>query len=50
MQVLLSTAGLAWVQVRFFSQHDSMYLEGPCLVVYNDGSVAQGYIPQDDYR
>ncbi|GAB4816210.1 hypothetical protein N2152v2_003256 [Parachlorella kessleri] len=37
-------------EVRFFSQHDSMYLEGPCLVVYTDGSVAQGYIPQDDYR
>lgn len=36
--------------VKFFSQHEQVDLEGPCLVVYKDGSLAQSYVPGFDYR
>lgn len=37
-------------RLSFFSQHETVSLEGPCLVVYKDGSVAQSYVPDFDYR
>lgn len=37
-------------QLRFFSFADTYSLEGPCLVVYKDGHVAQGYVPENDFR
>ncbi len=49
---LASEGRFCWAgaQVRFFSQDELLELEGPCLVVYKDGSVAQGFIPQQDFR
>ena len=37
-------------RLSFFSQHEQVDLEGPCLVIYKDGSVAQSYVPDLDYR
>ncbi|KAI3429278.1 hypothetical protein D9Q98_005374 [Chlorella vulgaris] len=38
-------------EVRFFTtDEDATHLEGPCLVVMNDGSVAQSFVRDGDYR
>lgn len=37
-------------RLSFFSQIKTVDLEGPCLVIYKDGSVAQSYVPDFDYR
>ncbi|KAL4447504.1 hypothetical protein ABPG75_004723 [Micractinium tetrahymenae] len=49
---LLRSVRLGEVQeVHFFTTHDdSTTMEGPCLVVLADGSVAQGHIPDGDFR
>ena len=38
-------------EVRFFTTHENAtQMEGPCLVVLTDGTVAQGHIPDGDWR
>lgn len=38
-------------EVRFFTADaDQTAMEGPCLVVLTDGTVAQAHIPDDDWR
>ncbi len=38
-------------ELKFFSSHDDVIeLEGPCLVVFRDGTLAQSYVPNYDYR
>ncbi|PRW60288.1 cell division isoform B [Chlorella sorokiniana] len=38
-------------EVHFFTlEEDASQMEGPCLVVMTDGTVAQGHIPDHDWR
>ena len=38
-------------QLKFFETADNVIeLEGPCLVVFKDDTLAQGYVPHYDYR
>ncbi|DBA94610.1 hypothetical protein WJX77_012597 [Trebouxia sp. C0004] len=38
-------------ELKFFCARDDVIeLEGPCLVVYRDGTLAQSYVPSFDYR
>jgi hypothetical protein len=37
-------------ELQFFSEAGQLELEGPCLVVFKDGSTAQAFIPQNDFR
>ena len=38
-------------QLKFFQSYDeAIELEGPCLVVFKDDTLAQGYVPHFDYR
>lgn len=38
-------------ELKFFcAQDDVIELEGPCLVVFRDGTLAQSYVPSFDYR
>ena len=38
-------------ELKFFcAQDDVIELEGPCLVIYRDGTLAQSYVPSFDYR
>lgn len=37
-------------RLSFFSQPETVDLEGPCLVTYKDGTVAQSYVPDFDFR
>ncbi|KAL3160769.1 hypothetical protein ABBQ38_009182 [Trebouxia sp. C0009 RCD-2024] len=38
-------------QLKFFETGENVIeLEGPCLVVFQDDTVAQGYVPHYDYR
>lgn len=38
-------------QLKFFETADNIIdLEGPCLVVFKDDTLAQGYVPHYDYR
>lgn len=37
-------------QLLFFTMRDLEGVEGPCLVVYRDGSVAQSHVPPHDFR
>lgn len=38
-------------ELKFFAaQDDVIELEGPCLVLYRDGTLAQSYVPSYDYR
>lgn len=38
-------------QLKFFETADDVIqLEGPCLVIFKDDTLAQGYVPHYDYR
>ena len=38
-------------QIKFFAtQEDMIELEGPCLIIFQDDTLAQGYVPHYDHR
>ena len=37
-------------EVLFFTSRANLTLEGPCIVVFRDGTTAQGFVPEHDFR